>query len=83
MRAAPRWPLHPQPQDGEFLSSWLNRVAAVYGMEGHELLNDDLGFHNEDLIDFAAPQGLLPLLAERSRVPMDTLRAMSFSGWTP
>ena len=27
------WPLHPPPGDGEALTSWLNRLAEVYGMK--------------------------------------------------
>lgn len=43
MKSAPRWPLHPAPKEGEALSSWLNRVAACYQMDVHELLAHDLG----------------------------------------
>lgn len=38
-----RWPLHPQPAPGEALSSWLTRLAGVYGLSVEDLLRHNLG----------------------------------------
>ena len=37
MKSASRWPLHPEPQEGEALSSWLRRVAGCYDIDAREL----------------------------------------------
>jgi TniQ len=38
-----RWPLHPRPGPDEALSSWLARVAGVYGLPVQDLLRHNLG----------------------------------------
>ena len=43
MNGTTRWPLHPQPAAGEALSSWLDRVAAAYGMSLDQLVRHNLG----------------------------------------
>ncbi len=83
MKPAPRWPLHPAPQEGEALSSWLNRVAACYQMDVHELLVHDLGHSQLDDLDTAPPTSLLTALAQRSSVEVERLRVMSLAGWVP
>ena len=37
-----RWPLHPPPGEGEALTSWLSRLAEVYGMSVEDLLRHSL-----------------------------------------
>lgn len=83
MKPAPRWPLHPAPREGEALSSWLNRVAACYQMDLHDLLEHDLGHGQVDDLDIAPPLSLLTVLSQRSSVELDRLRCMSFAGWVP
>ncbi len=83
MKPAPRWPLHPAPKEGEALSSWLNRVAASYQMDMHELLEHDLGHGKVDDLDTAPPIPLLAMLMQRSGIELDRLRCMSIAGWVP
>ena len=83
MKPAPRWPLHPAPKEGEALSSWLNRVAACYEMDVHELLVNDLGYSQLNDLDTAPPSSLLTALARRSGVEFERLRGMSLAGWLP
>ena len=83
MKPAPRWPLHPAPREGEALSSWLNRVAACYRMDVHELLAHDLGHDQLDDLDTEPPLSLLTMIAQRSGVELERLRLMSLAGWVP
>jgi hypothetical protein len=83
VKPATRWPLHPAPREGEALSSWLNRVAACYRMDVHELLAHDLGHCQLDDLDIAPPSSLLMVLAQRSGVELERLREMSLAGWVP
>ena len=83
MKPAPRWPLHPDPKEGEALSSWLNRVALCYHMEVPDLLEHDLGHGQVDDLDTAPPLSLLAMLSQRSGIEPDRLRCMSFAGWVP
>ncbi len=50
---ARRWPLHPQPRPGEALTSWLGRLAAIYGLPVRQLLRHNLGTASA-LLDDAA-----------------------------
>lgn len=83
MKPATRWPLHPAPRESEALSSWLNRVAACYRMDVHELLAHDLGHDQLDDLDTAPPLSLLTMIARRSGVELERLREMSLAGWVP
>lgn len=84
---ARRWPLHPRPGLLESLSSWLERLARLYGMSVRDLLtyNLDLG----DVVaapwnlDYAPPDVLLAALADRTGVDLAELRAMTLAGWAP
>ena len=83
-----RWPLHPPPGEGEALTSWLNRLAEVYGMSVEDLLRHNLTAPGADLpdqqtLDLDPPPWLLPALAERTGVPLDRLRQMTIAGWVP
>ena len=75
-----RWPLHPPPGESEALTSWLSRLAEVYGLSVEDLLRHnlaapgvDLADHHTSALDLDPPPWLLPALAERtggwSRVP--------------
>ena len=83
MKSARRWPLHPEPQEGEALSSWLRRVAGCYHMDARELLKHDLGHDLHDDLDENPPLGLLKLLSGRSGVDLKRLHRMSLAGWVP
>lgn len=78
-----RWPLHPQPVDGESLSSWLSRVARCYQIGLADLLEHDLGHGRSDDLDLAPPAALLDMLASRSGLDTDRLRGMTLAGMTP
>ena len=81
-----RWPLHPPPGEGEALTSWLNRLAEVYGLSVEDLLRHNLAAPGVDLpdqrtLDLDPPPWLLPALAERTGAPLDRLRQMTIAGW--
>jgi TniQ len=86
-----RWPLHPPPADGEALSSWLIRLADVYGMTPGQLVRHNLGtasFELDDLhhsgdLDRQPPPGALQALHERTGVPPEQLAGMTIAGWVP
>lgn len=84
-----RWPVHPEPEPLESLSSWLNRLADVYQMTVVDLLRQGLGIRVaqpgsiDDDLDRDPPAGLLDGLTERTGVPAGDLRAMSVAGWEP
>lgn len=82
-----RWPLHPPPGEGEALTSWLNRLAAVYGLSVEDLLRHNLAAPGANLpdqtLDLDPPPWLLPALAERTGVPLDQLRQLTIAGWVP
>ena len=65
------------------MSSWLNRVAACYEMDLHDLLEHDLGHGQVDELDTVPPPSLLTVLKQRSGIDLDRLRCMSFAGWAP
>lgn len=81
-----RWPVHPAPNDGEALSSWLRRIAGCYGTD-IEHLGDDIGYKIDagdlDDIDLAPPPGMIEVLAERTGVAPARLRQMSVAGSVP
>jgi hypothetical protein len=81
-----RWPLHPQPAALESLSSWLMRLAGLYGMPVKDLLRHNLGLVDlevPELLDWDPPAAMLLALAERTGVGLDRLRAMTLAGWAP
>jgi hypothetical protein len=82
---AGRWPVHPLPLAGEALSSWLDRLALVYGYTAEDILRFDLGvgaMTSEDL-DLDPPAVVMAGLSERTGVPVDRVRAMTVPGWIP
>ncbi|MFI6909601.1 TniQ family protein [Nonomuraea sp. NPDC050394] len=93
MRAEPvrRWPLHPPPQPGEALSSWIDRLAACYNITAALLLADALGpAHERGKIRLEGPDldvdpqvELLGAFAERTGVSVADLHVMTFAGWVP
>lgn len=83
MTPACRWPLHPVPEEGEALSSWLYRVACCYQLNLSELLRHEFGHYGLHDLDSAVPPALLEAIAQRSGIGLDQLRSMSLIGWTP
>ncbi|MGH3966139.1 MAG: TniQ family protein [Pseudonocardiaceae bacterium] len=85
-----RWPRHPLPGPVEALSSWLARVAALYGLSVPELLRHNLGAASVQIsdavladLDWDPPAAMLAALAERTGVEMAHLQAMTIAGWVP
>ena len=78
-----RWPLHPRPQTGEALSSWLHRIACEYRLSIEELLVHDLGFAAmpEVELDLEPPHGLVEKLSARTGVAIESIRSMTAKGW--
>lgn len=75
--------MHPQPVEGESLSSWLSRVARCYQIGLRDLLEHDLGHGRLDDLDLAPPAALLDMLARRSWLDADRLRGMTLAGLVP
>lgn len=84
-----RWPLHPTPGHGEALTSWLHRLATVYGMSLDQLVRHDLippGAPAQvptGSLDLDAPSELITTLAARTGVPVEQVRRMTIAGWVP
>jgi hypothetical protein len=85
-----RWPLHPRPGPDEALSSWLARVAGVYGLPVRDLLRHNLGQASALADDPAAadldwdpPAAVLAALDERTGAGVGELRRMTIAGWVP
>ncbi|MBK4347007.1 TniQ family protein [Lacisediminihabitans changchengi] len=89
MKALTRWPRHPEPDDGEALSSWLTRVAAANCLSLTELLGNlsdptfqTLGRESSDL-DRDPPQEFLAEISGRTGRTAELLRAMTLAGLVP
>ena len=84
-----RWPLHPTPGHGEALSSWLHRLATVYGMSVDQLVRDNLTPPGapapgpSESLDLEAPPELVTSLAAHTGVPTTQVRRMTVAGWVP
>ncbi|MEN6451483.1 MAG: TniQ family protein [Thermoguttaceae bacterium] len=81
-----RWPLHPEPQPLEALSSWIKRLAAAYDMTPQNLVCANLGMPTVftwDSMDRFTPIDVLINLADRTGVDLDQIRAMTLAGWVP
>ena len=85
-----RWPLHPPPDPGEALSSWLARVAGVYRLPVADLLRHNLGPASALLgdaadadLDWDPPAAVLTALAERTGAGLPGLQQMTIAGWVP
>ncbi|CNI48216.1 TniQ family protein [Yersinia ruckeri] len=78
-----RWPLHPEPVEGEALSSWLDRVAHRYRLDRRELLAHCTGNNTVDKLDTMPSASLLDALSDKSGLTLAQLRGMHLSGWIP
>lgn len=80
-----RWPLHPEPEPYESLTSWLARLAQVYGLTSTELLRIGLGMSvgSPRDLDWNPPEELLRALRTRTGVPLNRLRRMTLQSYVP
>lgn len=72
------WPIHPQIQPGEILSSWMLRIAQANGFKAHTFYAQQLGRSREIWtrdIDHLAPDWLIALLAERTGASIEAVSA--------
>jgi hypothetical protein len=80
-----RWPLHPQPQPDESLSSWVFRLAREYERTWEAFLHDALGADTltDSLLDRQPPVSLVQDLAVRTGVPPERIWTMTLTGYVP
>ncbi|WP_022906744.1 TniQ family protein [Curtobacterium sp. B18] len=89
MRAPTRWPWHPEPDNGEALSSWLIRVASAHGLSLTELLGNlnDISFQALGRVasglDRDPPRQFLNEIARHTGRSVAQLRAMTIAGLVP
>ncbi len=80
-----RWPLHPQPQAQESLSSWFARLAHTYNLTvdnlAHLGLERTVGSPRE--LDRDPPLRLLQMLGKRTGISVARLRTMTLRGYVP
>jgi hypothetical protein len=74
------WPIHPQPQIDELLSSWMIRLAHANGYKAHsfyaQFFGRDRQIWTRD-IDHHAPPWLLVGLSERTGVPLERIEGLT------
>lgn len=82
-----RWPVHPSPMEGESLSSWLRRLAMIYGLTAKELVEHDLGFRRRPRqrhwLDIDPPEKLLQAVAARTGIPLERVQKTTITGMRP
>jgi hypothetical protein len=84
MDALVRWPLHPQPQPHESLSSWISRLAKEYKLSSDALLNNiSIKPLRHHLIDRDPPDELIMALAACTGVHETNIRAMTLQSYVP
>jgi hypothetical protein len=73
--------------DGESLSSWLRRLAVIYGLSVKELVEHDLGFRKRQRLrhwlDIEPPEKLLVAVAARTGVPLERVKKTTIAGVRP
>ncbi|GEL18027.1 hypothetical protein PA7_18640 [Pseudonocardia asaccharolytica DSM 44247 = NBRC 16224] len=74
----------------ESLSSWLQRIAQLYGLSVTDLVRHNLGEASaqladtaEEALDWDPPIAVLAALAERTGAELGQLRRMTMAGWVP
>lgn len=82
-----RWPVHPLPIPGEFLSDWLRRIASIYGLSVNDLLETDLGFSDHESamtwLNLKPPVRLVEMIAARTGVPSRIIWSMTYANLIP
>jgi hypothetical protein len=76
--------VHPAPTPDEALSSWLGRIAVLYGAAVEDLIAD-LGFWPGQAadLDTCPPGRFAHELSKRTGVDAHRIQRMSLSGWSP
>lgn len=73
--------------DAESLSSWLRRLAIVYGFTAKDLVEHDLGFcrrqQQRHWLDIAPPAKLLMAVAARTGVPLERVQQSTLTALRP
>lgn len=79
------WPVHPDPINGEALSSWLRRIGSFYGCSVANLLRYGLGFPEEKIrgLDFEPSVDLVSEIAEKTGKPVRIIERTTFAGALP
>lgn len=85
MSRGQRFPLRPQPQPEESLSSWIDRLAAAMGVRGEDILvaGLDMPLLTAAQLDYHPPPALIRRLAERTHVAPEAIRAMTVQSYVP
>lgn len=82
-----RWPVHPGPMEAESLSSWLRRLAMVYGFSTKDLVEHDLGFcqrqQQRHWLDIAPPAKLLMAVSARTGIPLERVQQSTLAALRP
>lgn len=81
-----RLPLHPRPLPHEALSSWLGRLARVYGMRTSEFLRVALDADpapDGRELDMAPSALLVAAVSRRTGVPVERVRTTTLACYTP
>lgn len=79
------WPVHPDPINGEALSSWLRRIGSVYGCSVADLLRYGLGFPEAKTrgLDFEPAGDLVLAIAEKTGKSVRIIERTTFAGTLP
>ncbi|MBA3995374.1 MAG: hypothetical protein C0469_17790 [Cyanobacteria bacterium DS2.3.42] len=80
-----RWPRHPNVIPGESLSSWLRRIASVYGLKIRDLLRLSLecqGLQRNQL-DMRPPEELIAAISLRTGLKQESIRKTTLTGMLP
>ena len=84
---AGRWPLHPPPYPDEALTSWLSRLAAIYGRDPIDFLGYEFNYLTDreqfEFLDLKPPDSLLEGLSERTGVEISQVRSLTAQSYTP
>jgi hypothetical protein len=81
------WPVHPRPLEAESLSSWLRRIAMIYGFTVKELLEHDLAFsrhaRQRHWLDIDPSDKFVTAVAARTGVPEERVWRTTMAGVRP
>ena len=77
----PKWPLHPQPRPYETLTTWMWRIADVYGVSYRTFCRVGLGLSNDEIgrLWNDPPEAAIMQLARGTGVPQEQICQMSSS----
>lgn len=79
-----RWPVHPGPLEAESLSSWLRRLAMIYGLTVKDLVQYNLGFSRRQRqrhwLDIDPPENLLKAVSARTGISLERVQRTTIAG---